>query len=73
MLEGIRLSKFKKMEKQSVFLLLALLMCILVGGFTIYSIIFIGSSLDDALTAPPPSAPTVKFDIQGFENLKLIR
>lgn len=62
---------FKK--RQTIFLLLAALMCLLVGGFAIWSIISIGGTLENALEVPAPSAAAVKFDTQGFESLKLVK
>lgn len=65
--------KSVKFGKQSALLALALFLCLLVGGFAIYSIIFVGSRLNEALDTQPPSVSPTRFDIQGFENLKLIR
>lgn len=73
MFEKLKLSKLKKFKRQSIFLLMAFLMVLLVGGFAIYGIIFLGSSLNNALTTPPSSAPAIKFDTEGFQDLKLIR
>jgi len=72
MMNKIKSVNFGKLKKQSTFLVLAFVMCLLVGGFAIYSIIFLGNNLENALAVPlPPSAP-LTFDIQGFENLKLV-
>lgn len=73
MLGKFKLSKLKKMQKQSIFLVLVIVMCLLVGGFAVYSIIFIGSSIDRALDVQQIVVPKSQFDIQGFENLKLVR
>jgi|GEM_PF-2662526 len=67
-----KISDFKNFRKQSIFLALAIIMCILIGGFVIYSIVFLGKSVSDSLDTPLPSAPPTQFDIKGFENLKLI-
>ncbi len=48
-------------------------MCLLIGGFAVWSIVSIGGTLENALEVPAPSAAAVKFDTQGFENLKLIK
>lgn len=73
MFEKLKLSKLKNLKKQSIFLVLAFVMCVLVGGFAVYSILFIASKIDTALENQPPVAPTVEFDIKGFQDLKLIR
>lgn len=73
MFEKIKNYRIEKVGKQSLFLALAFVMCVLIGGFAIYSIIFVGSSLDKSLDVQPPSVSPTKFDIQAFENLKLIR
>ncbi len=52
---------------------MAFAMCVLVGGFAIYSIIFLASKINSSLEVQPPVPSTLKFDIQGFDNLKLIR
>ncbi len=65
--------KSMRIGKQSILLALAFLMCLLVGGFAVYNIIFVGSSLNKALDTQPPSGSPTRFDTQGFENLKLIR
>lgn len=54
-------------------MLLAALMCLLVGGFAIWSIVSIGGTLENALEVPAPSAAAVKFDTQGFESLKIVK
>lgn len=68
-----KLKFIKNIRKQTVFLALATAMFLLVGGFVVYSIVFLGKNVNDSLNAPVPSAPPAKFDINGFENLKLIR
>ncbi|MEK7169592.1 MAG: hypothetical protein AAB700_01995 [Patescibacteria group bacterium] len=60
-------------KKQSIFLILAVLLCLLIGGFVVWSIVSIGGTLESALEVPAPSAAAVKFDTQGFESLKLIK
>jgi hypothetical protein len=64
---------FKKLNKQTIFLALAVAMFLLIGGFVVYSIIFLGKNVNDSLNTPVPSASPIQFDIKGFENLKLIR
>lgn len=61
------------LKKQSIFLMMAVAMCVLVVGIAIYSIIFVGGSLEEALDAPKPSTFPIKFDTEGFENLKLVK
>jgi len=73
MLKKLKLYDLKKIERQSIFLALAAIMYALVLGFAIYSIISLASNLNGALNAPLPGNQTLKFDIKGFEDLKLIR
>jgi hypothetical protein len=61
------------MERQSIFLALAAVMYALVIVFAIYSVISLASNLNNALNAPLPGNQMLKFDIKGFEDLKLIR
>jgi uncharacterized BrkB/YihY/UPF0761 family membrane protein len=63
--------KFKRFSQQSLFLLLATLMVVLIGIFVVWSIIYLGGSFNAALTVPPTPPPQVQFDIQGFQNLNL--
>ena len=65
--------KFKSFRRQYMFLFMAFAMCVLVGGFTIYSILFIASNIESSLSVQPPVPSPVKFDIEGFNNLKLTR
>ncbi len=69
----MKLLKLKNLKKQSIFIVMAFAMCVLVGGFAIYSIIFLASKINSSLEVQPPAPSTLKFDIQGFDNLKLIR
>jgi len=62
----------KRIERQSIFLILAVVTYALVFGFAIYCIISLASNLENALNTPPPAPQAVKFDIKGFEDLKLI-
>ncbi len=63
--------KFKRFSQQSLFLLLAFIMVVLVGILVIWSVIYLGESFNTALTVPPTPPPQVQFDIQGFQNLHL--
>jgi hypothetical protein len=73
MFKKLDLSKLRNLKRQSMFLALALVMCILVGGFVVYGILFIASKIDSSLEVQPPAPSTLKFDIEGFNKLKLIR
>ncbi len=61
------------LSKNLLFIVLASIMIIVTGAFTIYSIIFLGSSLESALEAPNVSSAHLEFNTQGFEKLNLIR
>jgi len=63
----------KKIERQSIFLGMAAIMCLLVAGFAVYVVMSMASDLNNALSVPETPPNALKFDIQGFENLKLIR
>ncbi len=62
-----------KLGKQYVFLVIAVVMLVIVGGFIIYSLNFLISNFDDVLLPQSTSPPVLKFDIQGFEELSLIK
>ncbi|MEK7089765.1 MAG: hypothetical protein AAB920_03025 [Patescibacteria group bacterium] len=43
------------------------------GFFVVYAVTFLGENLNAALTAGTANTATEKFDIKGFEALKLQR
>lgn len=73
MADKLKSMNFKKIERQTLFLGLAIAMSIIVVGFAIYAILSLAADLNEAVSAPTPVPDTVKFDIQGFRDLKLIR
>jgi len=62
-----------KSKKQFVFLVMGVVMFAIVGGFVIYSFIFLISSFDKTFATQLISPPISRFDIQGFEQLDLIK
>ncbi|MBI4034004.1 MAG: hypothetical protein HY378_00450 [Candidatus Brennerbacteria bacterium] len=63
----------KSENRHYIFVFLALLMLVIVGAFIIWTVTFLVSSFAEAFieTSTPP--PVEKFDIEGFEKLKLTR
>ncbi len=61
------------LSKNLLFIVLASVMVIATGAFVIYSIVFLGSSLDSALEAPNVTPTHVQFNVQEFEKLNLIQ
>ena len=62
-----------KSKKRFVFLAMGVVMFAIVGGFVIYSFIFLISTFDKILATQLISPPISRFDIQGFEQLDLIK
>ena len=62
-----------RMSRKALFSILAIVMIILVGSFVLYSVNFLVTNLNSALTAGNGTAPVQKFDIKGFEALKLVK
>lgn len=62
-----------KLRKQYIFLVMAVVMLVIVGGFVIFSLNFLVSNFNDVLLLQSTSPPVLKFDIQGFEELDLIK
>ncbi len=62
-----------RFSKEWLFIILASVMILVTGAFVIYSIVFLGSSLNNALNAPTPPPAHLQFDIQGFQSLNLIQ
>ncbi len=60
-----------RFSKEWLFIILASIMVLVTGAFIIYCIIFLGSSLNQALNAPTPPPAHLEFDIQGFQSLNL--
>ena len=62
-----------KLGRQYVFLVIAIVMLVIVGGFIIFSLNFLISNFNDVLL-PQLTLPSIlEFDIQGFEELDLIK
>ncbi len=62
-----------RFSKEWLFIVLASVMVLITGTFVIYCIIFLGSSLNDALSAPAARQTHLQFDIKGFQSLNLIQ
>lgn len=63
----------KSESKEYYFLIAAFLLLVVISGLVIYSLTFLVSNFADSFTPPRTAAPVLKFDIQGFEKLNLIR
>ena len=59
------------MSRRALFSILALAMIVGLGYFVVYEVTFLGEKLNAALTAGTANTATEKFDIKGFEALKL--
>ena len=67
----LKTAKSFKLSRQAIFSILAIVMALLVLLFIIYSIGFLASSLDTAFDITGPGSPEERFDIKGYEALKL--
>lgn len=63
----------KSENRHYVFAFLALLMLIVVSALVIWSVAFLVSNFAEAFIETSPPASVEKFDIEGFEQLNLIR
>ncbi|MCP6720407.1 MAG: hypothetical protein KJI72_03780 [Patescibacteria group bacterium] len=70
---GLFKSASSKLGKRYIFLVIAVVMLVIVGGFVVYSLNFLVSSFNEILISQLASPPILRFDIQGFEELNLIR
>ena len=61
------------MSRRVLFSILAIAMIVGLGFFVVYAVTFLGENLNAALTAGTANTATEKFDIKGFEALKLQR
>ncbi len=68
-----RTRTIRLLSKNLLFIALASVMVIATGAFVIFSIVFLGSSLNSALEAPNVTPAHVQFNVQEFEKLNLIR
>ncbi len=62
-----------RMSRKVLFSILAIAMIVLVGSFVLFSVNFLVTNLNTALTAGNGAVPAEKFDIKGFEALKLVK
>ncbi|MFH0712526.1 MAG: hypothetical protein V2A55_01580 [Candidatus Jorgensenbacteria bacterium] len=63
----------KPENRHYVFAFLALFMLVIVSILIIWSIAFLISNFAEAFTETPPPVPTQRFDIEGFEDLNLVK
>ena len=63
----------KKFSKNLLFIALGLAMFGLLIWFTIYNFMFLGKNLNNAFNIEARSSSEIKFDIEGFEKLNLIK
>ncbi len=62
-----------RFSSQSVFLVLAIVMTVVVAGGIIYASFFLVSRVNVAVTIEQLPKPAVRFDIAGFEKLQLTK
>lgn len=58
-------------SRKVIFSILAILMIVILSMFVVHELTFLGEGLNSALTAGTANMATEKFDIKGFEALKL--
>lgn len=68
-----KIRTIRLLSKNLLFIALASVMIIATGAFVIYSIVFLGTNLEEALEAPNITPTYLQFNIQEFENLNLIQ
>lgn len=69
-LGGIKKIKF---TKRTLFYGLGVVMVAAVAGVIVWLSAFLANRMNVALTANPNAAPSVRFDIEGFEKLHLTK
>ena len=63
--------KTRLVSRKVIFSILAVLMIVILSMFVVSELTFLGEGLNSALTAGTSNTATEKFDIKGFEALKL--
>ncbi|MBI2278601.1 MAG: hypothetical protein HYU81_00885 [Candidatus Brennerbacteria bacterium] len=62
-----------KLTRRTLFSALGMVMAVVVVGVIVWLSTFLANQINEALTADPHAAPSVRFDIEGFEKLQLTK